>query len=308
MKKRADAAGTRKATRDDPGAPAVAAASLYVVATPLGNLRDITLRAIDVLREVSVVAAEDTRVSAPLLRHFGSSARLVSLHAHNEASRIEEILALLAAGERVALISDAGTPAISDPGARVVRAVRDAGYRVEPIPGPSALAAAISAAGLAAERFVFAGFLPTVASARRDVLAALAPLPFALVFYEAPHRVEKTLRELAQALPGERMLVVAREITKAFETFARMPLAEGADWVAADADRTRGELVIVVDSPAADALPHDVLTPDAERWLEALLDELPPARAARIVARITGIDRDKLYARALELKDRTSDR
>ncbi|MEO8753718.1 MAG: 16S rRNA (cytidine(1402)-2'-O)-methyltransferase, partial [Casimicrobiaceae bacterium] len=207
------------------------------MATPLGNLRDLTLRARDVLSTADVIAAEDTRTSATLLRHYGITTRTLSLHSHNEAQRVETIAALLRGGSSVALISDAGTPAISDPGARLVRAMHDAGVTVIPIPGPSALVAAVSAAGLDAEAFLFAGFLPQQGKARRERLQALAPLPVALVFYEAPHRVRAAIDDLVAALGPERILIVARELTKTFETIARMPLAQAPAWVAADANR-----------------------------------------------------------------------
>lgn len=284
------------------GSPAFRAegGTLYVVATPLGNLRDVTLRALDILRSADVVAAEDTRTTARLLGHYGIATRTLALHQHNEAQRAASVVALLADGKSVALVTDAGTPAVSDPGSRVVRAVREAGHPVVPVPGPSAVVAAISAAGLAATTFVFAGFLPQQAKARRELVASLAPLPAALVLYEAPHRVRATVDDLVAQLPGERTLVVAREITKTFETIAAMPLADAPAWFAADANRERGEFVLVVDAaPAAQAT---ALSPEHERWLAALLDELPPARAARVVAGVTGVPRDAVYTRALALK------
>jgi 16S rRNA (cytidine1402-2'-O)-methyltransferase len=277
--------------------------TLYVVATPLGNLRDLTLRALDVLVTASVIAAEDTRVTATLLRRYGIATRAISLHAHNEAARVAALLAMLAAGKSVALVSDAGTPAISDPGARLVRAVRDAGYAVIPLPGPSALTAAVSAAGLDAESFVFLGFLPQKPKARRALLVSFAELPAAIVVYEAPHRVRSTAADLAAALGADRALVVARELTKAFETIARITLGEADAWFAADPNRERGEFVLIVDvRPPAPRDGGEVLSADAERWLVALLEDLPPARAARIVAAVAGIRRDVVYGRALELK------
>lgn len=276
--------------------------SLYVVATPLGNARDLTLRALDVLRTADLIAAEDTRVSAPLLRRYGVGARLVSMHEHNEARRAAEIIDALSAGRSVALVSDAGTPAISDPGARLVRAVLEAGYRVVPIPGPSAVTAAISAAGLGADGFVFAGFLPTRAKARDERIAALAALPLALVFYEAPHRVRATVAALDNAFAEPRTLIVARELTKAFETIARIPLSDAVSWLDADANRRRGEFVLIVDAPAAASAKPALPPSDVERWLRALLDELPPARAARVAATVSGTPRDELYALALALK------
>ena len=278
--------------------------TLYVVATPVGNLRDVTLRALDILGSVDVVAAEDTRVTAVLLRHFGIAARPLSLHEHNEAARAARIVAMLRDGRSVALVSDAGTPAVSDPGALLVRAVRDAGFAVIPIPGANAAIAAVSAAGLQAAQFLFLGFLPATAKARREALIAVAALPVALVFYEAPHRVGATLAALSEVLDGERELTVARELTKKFEAIARLPLADASAWLAADPNRGRGEFVLLVDAPkpGADATDAPAPSPEAERWLRALLDELPPSRAARVVAAMTGEPRDRLYARALAMK------
>lgn len=276
------------------------AGALYVVATPIGNLRDVTLRALEVLRTVDVVAAEDTRVTATLLSRHGIATRPISVRAHNEAQSAERIIAALAQGRSVALVSDAGTPAVSDPGARLVHAVRAAGHRVVPIPGPSALATAVSAAGLSAERFAFLGFLPPQPKAREALVRGCAALPLALVVYEAPHRVRETLAELYRLL-GARRVVVARELTKAFETITALDLADAATWMDADPNRERGELVLIVDAaepaPAAEELPAD-----AQRWLEALLAELPPARAARLVAEVAGVSRKACYARALALK------
>lgn len=288
------------------GAQRARAGTLYVVATPLGNLRDLTLRAIDVLSTVDRIAAEDTRVTATLLAHLGIATRAFAVHEHNERARAGEIVAALAGGASVALVTDAGTPGISDPGSRVVRAALDAGLPVVPIPGPSAAVAAVSAAGLDAERFVFVGFLPAQAKARRALLDAIAGLPMALVFYEAPHRVRATVAALAEALGADRGLVVAREITKAFETIARTTLGEAGAWFGADANRERGELVLVVDAPRLEAASPG-MTPEAAAWLDALARELPPARAARIVAERTGAPRDLLYARAREKGGETND-
>jgi 16S rRNA (cytidine1402-2'-O)-methyltransferase len=276
--------------------------SLYVVATPLGNLRDLTLRALDVLATADVIAAEDTRTTGNLLRHYGIAAQTLSLHAHNEDARARTVVARLAEGKSVALVSDAGTPGISDPGARTVRAVRAAGHPVIPIPGPSAVATAISAAGLAADAFLFVGFLPQQAKARRERLTALAQLPAALVFHEAPHRIRDTADDLRAAFGDARMLVVARELTKTFETIASMPLADAPAWFAGDPNRERGEFVLIVDAPLPADAGEAALDPDALRWLVALLEELPPARAARIVASVTGAPRAGVYARALSLK------
>jgi 16S rRNA (cytidine1402-2'-O)-methyltransferase len=276
--------------------------SLYVVATPLGNLRDLTLRALDVLASVDVIAAEDTRTSGTLLRHYGIMTRPVALHAHNEDQKTRVVADWLRAGRSVALISDAGTPAISDPGARLVLALRAAGFAVVPIPGPSAVAAAVSAAGLVAGCFVFAGFLPARAAARRQWIDRFGALDAALVLYEAPHRVLATITELANLLPPPRDIVIAREITKKFESIVRIPLGEAAGWMAAGPQRQRGEFVLIVDVPAPVAAEGVVLSPDHLRWLRALLDELPPAKAARVVAAVTGVPRDDVYAQAMTLK------
>ena len=278
---------------------AAARGTLYVVATPLGNLRDLTFRALDVLGSVDTIAAEDTRVTAVLLRHYGIVARPLSLHEHNEAARAERIVEALRQGKSVALVSDAGTPAISDPGARLVRAVRDAGLTVVPIPGACAAVAAVSAAGLAAERWLFLGFLPSAAKARRELLASTAKFDAALVIYEAPHRVRATIDELREALGGERSLVIAREITKKFETISSTKLAEAAQWLVEDPNRERGEFVLVVDAPVERAQATAI---DARALLMALVEELPAARAARVAAAVTGLPRDALYAQAVELK------
>jgi 16S rRNA (cytidine1402-2'-O)-methyltransferase len=275
--------------------------SLYVVATPIGNLRDVTLRALDILRTVDIVVAEDTRVTATLLRRYDIGAHPRALHRHNEAREASRVVDELRSGRSVALVSDAGTPAISDPGARLVRDTLAAGCRVVPIPGPSALAAALSAAGLVAESVVFVGVLPAQHKARRERVQSLARLPAALVFYEAPHRIVETVEALAESLDASRRLTIAREMTKTFETIAQMPLGAGLAWLAADPNRTRGEFVVIVDAPLADA-PAASVTDEARAMLAALLDELPPARAARVAARLTGLSRDLLYESALSLK------
>ena len=285
------------------------ARTLYVVATPLGNLRDVTLRALDVLGSADVVATEDTRVSAVLLHHYGIATRPLSVHQHNEARRAAQIVDLLRSGKSVALVSDAGTPAVSDPGARLVAAVLDAGFAVVPVPGANAAIAAVSAAGLDAERFVFLGFLPASTKARRELLASVASLPFALVVYEAPHRVGATAAQLLDALGGARMLVVAREITKKFETITRLHLAEAPAWFAAEPNRERGEFVLIADAPPAvpAALAGAAIAPESERWLRALVAELPPSRAARVAAAATNLPRDVLYARARALRPASGD-
>ena len=274
-------------------------AALYVVATPLGNLGDITLRALDVLRSVDAVAAEDTRLTRQLLSHYDIHAHLISLHEHNEERSAAGIIRMLTEGRAVAYVTDAGTPAISDPGALLVSQVREAGLRVVPIPGPSAVTAALSAAGIGAAQFLFYGFLPSKAGARREALAGLAALPYALVFYEAPHRVLETFEDMVQVLGGERGLVIAREITKLFETFHRCALGEASAWLSADANRLKGEFVLIVEGAAS---PRDHAVEEAERVLRILLGELPLKQAVQLAAEITGAKRNALYDRALELK------
>jgi 16S rRNA (cytidine1402-2'-O)-methyltransferase len=273
--------------------------TLYVVATPLGNLRDITLRALDVLGSVDVIAAEDTRVTAKLLSRHGITARMLSLHEHNERRRAAEIVALLDAGKSVALVSDAGTPAVSDPGAALVRTVADAGFDVVPVPGPSAVIAALSASGVVAPRWLFCGFLPATASARRAELESLRDFPGALVFYEAPHRIAATLGALASTLGLDREIVISRELTKHFETIHRCRLGEAATWLAADPDRARGEFVLVV---AASAIAEPEHRADAhDDTLRVLLAEVPLAQAVRLAVALTGAPRNRLYKRALQL-------
>ena len=273
--------------------------ALYVVATPLGNLDDITLRAAATLREADLIACEDTRHTRPLLDRLGvARTPLLALHEHNENAAAERIVAALAEGKSVALVSDAGTPGISDPGARAVAAVRTAGYRVAPLPGPNAAAAAMSVAGLPDARFLFAGFLPTKSAARRAEIEKLAAVDAALVFYEAPHRIEETVADLAAVLGAQRTLVVARELTKLFEQVAAMPVGEGPAWLAEDANRRRGEFVLVVSGPP----PLVGLGTEEERVLRLLLDELPVKQAAKLAASITGAAKNALYERALEIK------
>lgn len=274
--------------------------TLYVVATPIGNLRDITLRALDILRSVDLVAAEDTRVSGSLLAAYGIPAKLYACHEHNERSAAADLVQRLRDGRSVALISDAGTPAISDPGARVVRAAREAGLAVVPIPGPSAVATALSAAGLTEAGWLFHGFLPHKAGERRRQLEALAELPQSLVFYESPHRLMDTVADLASVLGGARRLFLARELTKRFESCHECDLAEATDWLDADENRRRGEFVLVVSGrPPGDG---DDLT-EARRVLDILLEDLPASQAVRLAARITGAKKNALYDLALKRSD-----
>lgn len=278
------------------------AGTLYVVATPIGNLADMVPRAVEILKTVRLVAAEDTRHSGRLLHHFGISAPLVSYHDHGGASQVGDILEALAGGGDVALISDAGTPLIADPGYRLVRAVRAAGYEVSPIPGPCAAIAALSAAGLPTDRFVFEGFLPARAGERQRRLAELATESRTLVFYEAPHRILAALGDLTEVFGADRELVLGRELSKAFETFLVGTCAEVAEQVRADANQQRGEMVLVVKGAAVPA--EAALEAAVDAALVPLLEELPLKQAVTLAARITGIARNRIYDRALALQDR----
>lgn len=273
--------------------------ALYVVPTPLGNLQDMSLRAVEVLKAVPWVAAEDTRHSQPLLRHFGSGARLLPAHQHNEEQAAQGVIDKLAAGEAVALVSDAGTPAVSDPGARIVARVREAGFKVVPLPGACAAVTALSASGLMAPHFLFYGFLPAKAGQRQKELEALAALPYTLVFYEAPHRVLESVEALAAAFGPERTIVFARELTKLFETIHACPLGEALEWLKADANRQRGEFVLLVEGA-----PEGADDGAGERVLKLLLTEgLPVKQCAKLAAEITGASKNELYQKALALKD-----
>ena len=273
--------------------------ALYVVPTPLGNLGDMTQRAIEVLRQVSWVAAEDTRHSAPLLKQYGCSARMLAAHEHNEEAAAQQVIARLSEGESVALVSDAGTPAVSDPGARLVARVRAAGFRVVPLPGACAAVTALSASGLAESHFLFYGFLPARTKQREEALRELSALPYALVFYEAPHRILEAVASLALVLGSQRTLVLARELTKIFETIHSCPLGEAYDWLLADANRQRGEFVLLVSG--APELADDG---EGERVLKLLLEEgLPVKQAAKLAHAITGMAKNALYELALRLKE-----
>ena len=273
-------------------------AALYVVATPLGNLGDIGARALEVLRGADAIACEDTRHTRRLLDHYGIRAETFSLHEHNEAAASARLLRLLREGRTLALVSDAGTPAVSDPGARAVAAVREAGFDVIPVPGPNAAIAALSASGLTDPHFLFYGFLPAKEAARRKAIAALKALPCALVFYEAPHRIEETVADLAAELEPQRTLVIARELTKLFESIVSLPLAEAPAWLAAEENRRRGEFVLAVSAPP----PVEGLPAEAERVLGLLLAELPLKQAVRLAAEISGASKNALYDLALEKK------
>ncbi len=275
--------------------------TLYVVATPIGNLEDISARALRVLKEVSLIAAEDTRHSSRLLAHFGIQTPLAACHEHNEREEGGRFLGRLQAGENIALISDAGTPLISDPGYHLVRQARAAGVAVVPVPGACALIAALSAAGLPSDRFIFEGFLPAKAAARRARLETLKEEPRTLIFYEAPHRILESLRDFEDVFGGGRIAVLGRELTKTFETLKGLPLGQLRAWVEADSNQQRGECVVLVEGWHA---PQDESAVSAEslRVLDLLLAEMPLKRAAAIAAEITGVRKNLLYQAALERK------
>lgn len=270
---------------------------LFVVATPIGNLEDISARALRVLREVSLIAAEDTRHSARLMQHFGIATPLAACHEHNERDEGGRFIGRLLAGEDVALISDAGTPLISDPGYHLVRQARAAGVRVVPVPGACALVAALSAAGLPSDRFIFEGFLPAKQAARRARLEHLREEPRTLIFYEAPHRILECLQDLEAVFGEDRPTLLGRELTKTFETLKDLPLAELRAWVEADSNQRRGECVLVVGGWQAPE--DDAVSSEALRVLDLLLAEIPLKRAAAMAAEITGVRKNLLYQVAL---------
>jgi 16S rRNA (cytidine1402-2'-O)-methyltransferase len=268
--------------------------TLYVVATPIGNLADASPRSLEVLRQAALVACEDTRTTRTLLARHGITRATLALHAHNERAATAKLLAALRGGGSVALVTDAGTPGISDPGALLVEAAHRAGIRVVPLPGPNAAVATYSAAGFAADRFLFVGFLPSKSAARRKALQSL-DLPWPVILYEAPHRVLETVNDLVRQFGPEREIVIARELTKKFEEVARMPLAQAAGWLQAHPHRQQGEFVLVLGPGAATAA--DMA--QAERVLGVLLEALPASEAAKLAARITGAPRNALYRLAL---------
>ncbi len=278
-------------------------ASLYVIATPIGNFSDLTERAATLLAAVDGVYAEDTRTSQALFREIGCQPNVQSLHEHNEQERAKQVVARLQAGESLALISDAGTPLISDPGYRVVAACHAAGLAVVPVPGACALVAALSVSGLPTDHFCFEGFLAARTGPRQKRLLEIAEWPHTLVFYESPHRIEVTLEDMVACLGADRPATLARELTKRFETVRRATLGELAAWVAADADQRRGEVVLVVQgAPARPA--EGALTIEVHDLLAALAKELPPKRAAAVAAQLSGHDKKKLYASLVSEKGR----
>jgi 16S rRNA (cytidine1402-2'-O)-methyltransferase len=271
----------------------MAAGRLWVIATPIGNLDDLSPRAAEVLRSVALVAAEDTRHSAPLLARVGSTAKTLALHEHNERGQAARIVEMILGGSDVALISDAGTPLVSDPGYRLVRAVREAGGVVSPVPGPCAAIAALSIAGLPSDRFVFEGFLPAKASARRERMQALSSETRTLILYESSHRIVESLADAIAIFGASREGVLARELTKVFETVIAAPLGAIAERVAADPNQQRGEFVLLIAGASeADA---DAQLAEGRRVFALLREELPPAKAAKLAAAITGAPRKALY-------------
>ncbi|GAA0912300.1 16S rRNA (cytidine(1402)-2'-O)-methyltransferase [Rothia nasimurium] len=266
--------------------------TLYVVATPIGHRDDISARAIETLRKVAVIAAEDTRHTRPLLQHLGIDTPLVALHDHNERTAVDALVERLRQGDDVALVSDAGTPLISDPGFRLVRAVRAAGLKASPVPGPSAVVAALSVAGLPSDRFIFEGFLPAKGGARRSRLTELAGESRTLIFYESSHRIVECLEDMREVFGAAREAVMARELTKLFETVLGAPLGELVERVTADPNQQKGEFVVMVAGREAG---EDERLAEGLRVFGILKEELPPAKAAKLAAAITGAPRKALY-------------
>ncbi len=275
------------------------AGTLYVVATPIGNIADISLRALHLLSLADAIACEDTRNTAQLLTRYGISKPLIAAHQHNEREVAEKILARLQAGERIALVSDAGTPGVSDPGAKIVDAVKLAGLPVTPLPGASAAICALSASGLIHDRFYFVGFLPAKAGQRETVLREVQAIPASLIFYEAPHRISEAVAAMQLVFGDQRRIVLAREVSKLFEEIHRCNLGEATTWLAADTHREKGEYVILVEADAA-AEAEDKL--EARRVLGILLEECSVKQAASLAAQLTGQKKNALYQLALEMK------
>ncbi|MBO0367779.1 16S rRNA (cytidine(1402)-2'-O)-methyltransferase [Pseudomonas shirazensis] len=284
---------------DVAGASKSTTGTLYVVATPIGNLDDMSARALKVLADVALIAAEDTRHSIRLMQHFGINTPLAACHEHNERDEGGRFLTRLLAGDDIALVSDAGTPLISDPGYHLVRQARAAGVKVVPVPGACALIAALSAAGLPSDRFIFEGFLPAKTAGRRARLEQVKEEPRTLIFYEAPHRILECLDDMQAVFGADRPALLGRELTKAFETLKGLPLGELHAFVAADSNQQRGECVVLVGGWSA---PEDeqAISTEAQRVLDLLLAELPLKRAAALAAEITGVRKNLLYQAALE--------
>lgn len=284
-------------------------AALYVVATPIGNLGDISERALDMLRRADVIAAEDTRNSQSLLSHYGIKARLIAVHDHNEQQAAGGVVKLITEGTSVALVTDAGTPAISDPGARVVAAVHAANLKVVPIPGASAVVAAVSASGEGEAGFLFHGFLPAKAGERKRALAALYPLRYPIVLYESPHRIVESMADIAAVFGSTREVVVCREITKKFETIKRLPLVDAVAWLESDSNQQRGEFVLVLTKPNQDAANEakELAAATLERTLRILLAELPVKQAVAMAVQLTDEKKNTIYELALKIRDESPD-
>ena len=274
--------------------------TLYVVATPIGNLGDITLRALDILKSVDAIAAEDTRHSSGLLSHFGISKRLIAVHEHNEQQSAEKMVLALKNGENIALVTDAGTPAVSDPGAVVVQAARNANIKVVPIPGASAVVAALSASGITQNGFYFHGFLPASGAARRKILEQLKAQTVTLVLYEAPHRIVECAEDIAKVLGENRQITFCRELTKTFETIYTCASSEASAWLQADVNQQRGEFVLLIE--AAPVVETEEISDEAQRVLKCLLAELPLKQAVALATEITNLKKNDLYEFALKLK------
>ena len=272
-------------------------ALLYVVATPIGNLGDITHRAIEILQSVALIAAEDTRHSSRLMAHFNIKTPMISVHDHNERQRVNTIINKLAAGDNVALISDAGTPLISDPGFILVRAVREAGFKVVPIPGCSALITALSAAGMPSNNFIFEGFLPAKRVGRKQQLQAIADDTRTVIFYESTHRILDSLADMQEVLGADRYVVIARELTKTFETIHGAKLSELLEWVKADHNQQKGEFVVLVSG--AEPPKDQGISKETLRILDLMIEELPVKQACALTAKITGEKKNALYQEAL---------
>jgi 16S rRNA (cytidine1402-2'-O)-methyltransferase len=273
--------------------------TLYIVPTPIGNLSDITRRALEILQAVDLIAAEDTRHTGLLLQHFAINARMFALHDHNEQQKAETLLAKLREGQTIALVSDAGTPLINDPGYHLVRACRDAGVRVVPLPGPCAAIAALSAAGLPSDRFCYEGFLPAKSKGRRDALQALEQEPRTLIFYESTHRLLDSLADICAVFGEARYVVLARELTKTWESIYGAPVGELLAWVKEDENRRKGEMVLIVEGYKAN---EEALPAEALRTLALLQAELPLKKAAALAAEIHGVKKNALYKYALALQ------
>ncbi|MER3383992.1 16S rRNA (cytidine(1402)-2'-O)-methyltransferase [Pectobacterium aroidearum] len=275
----------------------ISASTLYIVPTPIGNLGDITQRALAVLASVDLIAAEDTRHTGLLLQHFAINARLFALHDHNEQQKADVLLAKLQSGQSIALVSDAGTPLINDPGYHLVRRCREAGVRVVPLPGACAAITALSASGLASDRFCYEGFLPAKTKARKDTLRDLGEEPRTLIFYESTHRLLDSLQDISEVLGSERYVVLAREITKTWESIHGAPVGELLAWVKEDENRRKGEMVLIVEGHQAD---DSALSAEALRTLMLLRAELPLKKAAALAAEIHGVKKNALYRYGLE--------